>query len=244
MMPGKKPSTKLKIYSMFESASGEIGIVPQGTPTLFVRFAGCNLRCAYCDTKRAQDPNFGKELTMDVVLEHILNRTGKNGIRHVLLTGGEPLLQREASIELCRRLLMYKDRIDFVSIETNGTIFPPTLSTIEDRLSLVMDYKLGNAIANWKDVNLPPQSFTIPRTCFVKFVCSNRTDFDNACQAMEEIRSLDLSHRSVKFSFSAAVPHLAPADLWTWMRSSFLDAILNVQVHKIVWPDGEKGDSD
>ena len=78
----------MMVYSIFRSIQGE-GIT-MGTPTVFVRTSGCPLRCTYCDTKQAYEE--GKQLPV----QEILSEVRKLRTRHVCLTGGEPLMQKDA----------------------------------------------------------------------------------------------------------------------------------------------------
>ena len=84
-----------------------------GTPTIFLRLSGCNLSCNFCDTKYHKD---GKEMS-DNELEDIVNNFLKRGVRHITVTGGEPVLQEK---ELSSFLSVFEDCK--LSLETNGTL--------------------------------------------------------------------------------------------------------------------------
>ena len=103
---------KLNITSIFYSIQGEGSQV--GTPTVFIRLSGCNLKCKFCDT------NFGKkaELTPEEILERI--KTLNKDVKDICLTGGEPLMQ---DIDNLLHLLHKEGYI--LSIETNGTYPAP-----------------------------------------------------------------------------------------------------------------------
>jgi 7-carboxy-7-deazaguanine synthase len=110
------PRPTLKISEIFPSVQGE-GL-RQGEPTIFIRLAGCNLRCAFCDTKYARSGG------IDVTIEEIATRVAALR-RHypapwVVLTGGEPYAQNLGA--LIRRLRADGFRIQ---IETNATICRP-----------------------------------------------------------------------------------------------------------------------
>jgi len=108
----------LKINSIFESISGEAGGFPQGTWTTFIRLQGCNLLCKWpCDTPYAQAAS---DLHYEMEIPDIM-RMVKN--EHVLITGGEPLLQEEMP-ELIWELLKH-GRI--VQVETNGSLPIPAI---------------------------------------------------------------------------------------------------------------------
>jgi 7-carboxy-7-deazaguanine synthase len=108
------PPPTLRIAEVFASIQGE-GL-RQGEPTIFVRMAGCNLRCAFCDTKRAWTG--GRILAVDKVLENIRAASLSFPAQWVCLTGGEPLLQ-DLNM-LVRELKKMGFRIQ---AETNGTIY-------------------------------------------------------------------------------------------------------------------------
>lgn len=106
----------LKITEIFPSIQGE-GL-RQGESTLFVRLSGCNLKCAFCDTKYAWEK--GKDYTAEQVLEKTRKLRRLFPAEWVCLTGGEPLLQDLR--KLVRKLKREKFKIQ---VETNGTIFQP-----------------------------------------------------------------------------------------------------------------------
>jgi 7-carboxy-7-deazaguanine synthase len=105
----------LKAIEVFASVQGE-GL-RQGQPTLFVRLSGCNLRCGFCDTKRAWKR--GEERTVDALVADVAALRAKFPARWVCLTGGEPLGQD------VRPLVRALKRAGLsVQVETNGT-YPP-----------------------------------------------------------------------------------------------------------------------
>ncbi|HOW86083.1 MAG TPA: 7-carboxy-7-deazaguanine synthase QueE [Candidatus Aminicenantes bacterium] len=110
----RRPPT-LKTIEIFASAQGE-GL-RQGEPTIFVRLAGCNLRCGFCDTKKAW--RGGREMSIEAIAAEVERRRQGYPAAWVCLTGGEPLAQDVRP--LVRRLRAEGFR---VQIETNGT-FPP-----------------------------------------------------------------------------------------------------------------------
>lgn len=97
---------------VFYSLQGEGTQV--GSPAVFVRLAGCNLRCSWCDTKHSWGK--GTDIPPPVLAERIR----EYACNHLVVTGGEPLLQQDAVIEL---LSLLPTEL-FVEIETNGTIAP------------------------------------------------------------------------------------------------------------------------
>lgn len=149
------PRSTLKIVEIFPSVQGE-GI-RMGEPAIFVRFAGCNLRCAFCDTKPAW--NGGKAMTRDEVLSEVRETRRGFPAGWVCLTGGEPLLQ-----DISGTVRDLKKEGLRVQVETNGTI---------DRLLPV----------DWYTVSPKPKDyFYQPRfrkaAKEVKLVASRELDFD------------------------------------------------------------------
>ena len=120
--------TELLIYETFSGIQGES--THAGRPCFFIRLTGCNLRCSYCDTKKAQKIGSGTRRTLD----SLLREAKDSGIGLVEITGGEPMLQ-PATPELCRRLL---DAGFEVLMETNGSV---DLSTLPEGVKRIIDWK-------------------------------------------------------------------------------------------------------
>ena len=107
------------INEIFHSISGECGNIPQGTQVTFIRLAGCNLKCPYCDTPDTQSADNGVPYRNEKILEIILS----NGCKHIFFTGGEPLLQEQAIVDFIRWIEEKEYRFNY-HMETNGTLFP------------------------------------------------------------------------------------------------------------------------
>lgn len=118
----------MKIYSIFKSIQGE-GLTI-GAPTAFIRTSGCPLRCTYCDTPQAFDK--GEEMS----IEDIMKKARTLRCKHVCVTGGEPMAQREAP-KLIQRLL---DDGYHVVLETNGAVSLDEMPCVEN-LCISMDIK-------------------------------------------------------------------------------------------------------
>ena len=118
----------MKIAEIFYSIQGEGALL--GTPSVFVRTSGCNLRCAWCDTPYTSWNPEGREMT----IEEIAGEARRRPARHVVVTGGEPMIQPEigALTERLRALGLH------ITIETAGTVFQPVecdLMSISPKLS-------------------------------------------------------------------------------------------------------------
>jgi 7-carboxy-7-deazaguanine synthase len=118
--------SRVKLTETFVSIQGEADAV--GWPTLFIRLTGCPLRCVYCDTQYAF--HGGEWRTVAQLLEV----AGRSGVRHVCVTGGEPLAQKS-----CLDLLAALCDAGFaVSLETSGAM---DIAPVDPRVSRVLDLK-------------------------------------------------------------------------------------------------------
>jgi 7-carboxy-7-deazaguanine synthase len=118
----------LKIAELFYSIQGEGALV--GVPSFFIRTSGCNLRCSWCDTPYTSWQPEG----VDMPLDRILDEVRAHPMRHVVVTGGEPMIAPEI-IPLCERL---RNAVMHITIETAGTVFHPVacdLMSISPKLS-------------------------------------------------------------------------------------------------------------
>jgi 7-carboxy-7-deazaguanine synthase len=118
----------LKIAELFYSVQGEGSLV--GVPSFFIRTSGCNLRCAWCDTPYTSWNPEGVEMSLD----QIVNEVKAHPARHVVVTGGEPMIAPEI-IPLCERL---RTAGLHITVETAGTVFKPVacdLMSISPKLS-------------------------------------------------------------------------------------------------------------
>ena len=118
----------MKLAELFYSIQGEGKLA--GVPSVFVRASGCNLRCTWCDTPYASWESEGR----DVPVDQIVARVGEFGARHIVLTGGEPMIMPDIA-PLCDRL---KQQGYHVTIETAATVFEPVamdLASLSPKLS-------------------------------------------------------------------------------------------------------------
>lgn len=213
----------LKIYETFASIQGES--TRAGIPCFFIRLAQCNLRCSYCDTKRAQTLQNSREIR----LEEIVERTAQSGLNLVEITGGEPIMQAKEVCELAQRLIRQGHT---VMIETNGSF---DVSPLPREVIRIIDWKTPSSGESEK-MHLPNFSRLRP-VDEVKFVLSNETDYRFALKKMEEFH---LPEQTPNILFSPVYGALAGADLVQWMLRDRVPARLNLQIHKYIWnPDRE-----
>jgi len=205
---------RLRITEIFHSIQGEADSV--GWPTVFVRLTGCPLRCGYCDTAYAF--HGGEWWSIDEVLAE----TAKHGAKHVTVTGGEPLAQKNC-LALLERLC---DAGYQVSIETSGAL---PIAATDPRVVRVMDLKTpGSGEA---DRNLLENIPALRSTDQVKFVICDRADYE---WARALVAQRQLAERC-QVLFSPSHEQLSPKDLADWILADHLPVRLQVQLHKYLW---------
>ncbi|HEY1013304.1 MAG TPA: 7-carboxy-7-deazaguanine synthase QueE [Herpetosiphonaceae bacterium] len=121
--------TTMNVMEIYRSVQGEGTLM--GVPTTFVRFFACNLRCTFCDTKYSWSVREGGTWE-SLPIPKIAERIGAQGARHVVLTGGEPMLQRH----LPELAAVLRERGHHLTVETNATIYRPELADLINLWSL------------------------------------------------------------------------------------------------------------
>ena len=165
---------KIRINEMFESISGEAGYIPQGSWCTFIRFQGCNLNCAWCDTPQAiSSSSLGTLMTPTQIAKKVKTK-------NVIITGGEPLYQKEGLEELLLKL--YPDRE--IQIETNGACAPPK-GAHSFAANWVVDYKCPSSCMG-SSMPTPKQFVDIwrPHWTMIKFVIDGSEDWEFAWKQM------------------------------------------------------------
>lgn len=223
-MPSLKsaePSAQtVTINEIFVSIQGESTWA--GKPCVFVRTTGCPLRCHWCDTEYAFHE--GKPWSVDDLVEEAC----RHGIPLVEITGGEPLVQPGVPA-LAARLL---ERGKTVLVETSGAY---DISVLPSGVKRIMDLKcpgsgecerneLGN-LAHLRDGDE------------IKFVVKDRADYEWAVSMLHEH---DLTE-GYPVLFAPVSGQLPPADLAAWIIEDALPVILQLQLHKVIWPGVERG---
>ncbi len=212
----------IKINEIFESIQGESTYA--GLPCTFVRLAGCNLRCTYCDTNYAYYN--GKEISD----EEIIAKIDEYGVKMVEFTGGEPLLQEETP-KLIKTLL---DKGYEVLIETNGSI---CIGCLDKRLNIIMDYKTPKSGMSER---MRVKNFEfLKKTDQIKFVLMDESDYQ---WAKDIIVSNNLIEKHDNILMSPAFDTLSPKSLVNWVLKDNLQVRVQLQIHKYIWaPDEREG---
>lgn len=218
----------LPVIETFLSIDGEGPTA--GELATFVRFRGCNLRCAWCDTAYSFDKN---EPCRFHTAQELYKYVCGNPARNVTLTGGEPLLQ--SGLPELLGLLCGNPALQ-VHIETNGSI--PLRAWIKQfpNAQFVIDFKLpGSGMTD----QMVLENLTLARPQDVyKFVVQDHTDLEYAKGILEQY---DLCART-QVHFSPVMGKIRPADVVDYMKVNKLDRVrLQVQLHKIVWDPQERG---
>jgi 7-carboxy-7-deazaguanine synthase len=219
---------QLLVSELFYSIQGESTFA--GLPCVFIRLAGCNLRCNYCDAAYSY-LEAGKAMPIDDILGYAALYPGVL----IELTGGEPLLQPG-----CRRLieaLLQRNRT--VLVETNGS---QPIAEIPAAVHVIVDVKCPGSgmMHSWHQDNVAAirqRAVESPGSSEVKFVIS---DLDDYCFAREFIRSHDLaSHAPILFS--PVRERISPRQLAEAILADRLPVRLQLQLHSIIWPDRTRG---
>ena len=193
-----------------------------GWPTVFIRTTGCNLRCTYCDTKYSYYE--GEFLTLDSILSQVKSHPA----RHVCITGGEPLLQKNIH-ELMRTLC---DLEYVVSLETSGS---KSIQHVDPRVKIILDVKTPHSGA--ADTFLFDNLKTQNKNIEFKFVICSESDFEwseNFCRQY---------HLNEKFLvlYSPSYEKIDPQ----WLAEKILhersSARLQLQLHKYIWSSNKRG---
>jgi len=203
----------MNICEIFYSLQGESTYA--GLPCIFIRLAGCNLRCKYCDTPQSYED--GKEYSIDAILSEL----SQYNCKLVEITGGEPLLQTEI-IALMEQLNKAGYQI---LLETNGS---QSIQPVPAFVHIIIDVKLPGSGH--------PQSFLTANLQWlksgwdeIKFVVSDRADFDSALTFITLNNLLD--HILL---VSPVTDKLPPSILADWIKQTDVPLRLNLQLHKII----------
>ncbi len=225
----------LRLIELYKSVQGESSFA--GIPCIFVRLAGCNLRCSWCDSEYTFTG--GQPFTNDEIVAQI---EALQPCKLIEFTGGEPMLQARELLPLMHRLL---DAGYELMIETSGE---RSLAEVPPAVHKIVDVKCpGSGMGgSFQLENL--QSLTMQDE--IKFVLADRTDYEFARDFLGEH---DLKSRCGGILLSPAFRKdagdarsadnmlLDPRVLVGWMLADGLPARLSLQIHKFIWEPRKKG---
>jgi 7-carboxy-7-deazaguanine synthase len=226
----------LRVVETYASYQGE---GPQtGEPTVFVRFAGCNLKCPGwpCDTQHAIDPKQFQKTQKFYTPDDLAAYVHEFGIRNICLTGGEVFLQHKGDLGTFISQLRRDEH--HIEVFTNGTLHG-SLVLSELINSFILDYKLPGS-AETLSVEAGGRRHelldTLGEKDAVKFTIADRTDYDLAKEVYE--RYLLGVDNGPQVYAGVVWDAMKTEELCKWMLEDQLPWKLNVQVHKYVWrPD-------
>jgi 7-carboxy-7-deazaguanine synthase len=210
----------MRITEIYASIQGETQYA--GLPCTLVRTTGCDLRCTYCDSE------FSFYGGRDQTLDEIVAEVDRLGAPLVLLTGGEPMLQRELPA-LATRLLGAGYR---VMIETSGA---HAVEALPEEVVRIVDVKTPGSGEQHR-MRWDVLDGLRPRDA-VKFVLTSEDDYR---WAADVIRSRGLAAKT-EVLLSPMHGRLAPEALVGWMLRDRLPARLNLQLHKYIWSPETRG---
>lgn len=235
-MRGPQSERRYPVVERFTSINGEGAHA--GRLAAFVRFRGCSLACAYCDTVWANRVDAPAEL---LSVGDIVSFVEASPASCVTLTGGEPLLQ-DGIEELIEALLADPDR--FVEIETNGAVPLAYFADLRrrvigdapERLSFTMDCKLPSS---GMDGFMVEENYDVlDARDTVKFVIGEEGDF---ASVLNVVRGHNLVQRCGVY-LSPVFGQMDPARIVDFMKAEGLDrATLQLQLHKLIWPAVDRG---
>ena len=211
----------LTVFEIYPSIQGES--THAGRPCVFVRLAACDLRCSWCDTPYAFTGG------QKMAVEDVLARVDALGVPLVELTGGEPLLQKEA-IPLMAGLLESGHE---VLLETGGHI---SVADVPAPVVRIVDVKCpGSGEAgkmHWPNLDLlrPHDE--------VKFVLKDRADYE---YARDVVQRHGLAAKVAAVLFSPVHGVLDPRTISEWVLADRLAVRVQLQVHKYIWDPQTRG---
>lgn len=218
-----------KVVERFVSINGEGRLA--GQLAVFIRFAGCNLNCSYCDTQWAnKDHVTYKSMNAESIYEYVKS----TGVRNVTLTGGEPLL-RDGISDLLK--LLSEDHELFVEIETNGSVDLKKFSALSgNTISYTMDYKLPSSNME-SEMNLDNFSY-LTKNDTVKFVSGSMEDLE---KAKFIIYQYDLTNKTNVY-ISPVFGQIDIKDIVQFMMDNHMNGVtLQIQLHKVIWEPEKRG---
>ena len=214
----------LPVVETFTSIQGES--THAGRLCFFIRLAGCNLKCSYCDTVYGQDAASGTLQTLGTLLE----AAEASGVDLVEITGGEPALHPETP-ELAAALL---ENGFEVLMETNGSIL---LDKFPRGVKRIIDVKLPSS--NMSEYNDPANYELLHEGDELKFVTGSFHDFQ---WALEWIDRWQLDKKNVPLIFSVVFGAVKPEKMVEWMLANRrCNMRFQLQMHKFIWQPDQRG---
>jgi len=212
----------LRVTEIFHSIQGES--THAGRPCAFVRLTGCPMRCVWCDSEYTFTG--GEHLSIDAVLAQVRSM----GCNLVEVTGGEPLAQPQA-FTLINKLC---DEGYEVLVETGGYV---STETVDPRAKIILDVKCPGSGEDARN-HWPNLDVLRADKDEVKFVITNRSDWDFACDIIERF---DLEKHAKAVLISPVWNGVDLQEVAGWITSSGLNVRMQIQMHKYIWGPEARG---
>ncbi len=223
----------MKVVEIFDSIEGEGKRV--GQTATFIRFAGCNLRCSYCDTTYALFGEAEDCVYTDMSIDEIIEKVNTN-YKRVTLTGGEPLMQEGIDILIQKLCDMGVE----VNIETNGTINTKKYSD-NPKVFVSIDYKLpSSGMSDKMDIN---NFISLDKNDVIKFVAGSHEDIDVMENIVTRLKCIYLPDKLPIMYTGTVFGEIEPRELVNYVINSktLKDVIFGLQIHKFIWNPKERG---
>lgn len=220
-------NVNFKVIEKFVSINGEGPSC--GQLSVFIRFAGCNLNCSYCDTSWANGEVPYELMSSKEIYQYVRDTKYRN----ITLTGGEPLLQ-DGIIGLLE--VLSKDKELHVEIETNGSVLLDKFLNIENPPSFTMDYKLPSS--NMEN-RMALENFNyLTDKDTVKFVSGSIEDLEKAREIINHYSLVD----KTRLFISPVFGELPLDSIVEFMKNNRMNGVnLQLQLHKIIWDPSKRG---
>jgi len=205
----------MKIHEIFRSLQGEGVMI--GTPTVFIRTVGCNLRCEWCDTQEAYEGG------QDMSVEQILAKVEEFKTQFICLTGGEPMLQKDI-IKLMNRLL---EKCYQVTLETNGTL---SLEDVPCSESLLISMDVKCPSSGMQDRTMVSNIELLSPADQLKFIVADKNDLRYAENIIKEY---DIKANII----FTPVGGMDLEPVARFVLSKHINARVLPQLHKLIWGD-------
>ena len=211
---------KLKINEIYHSIQGESTFT--GLPCIFIRLTYCNLRCSYCDSEYTFYEGY------DMTIKEIMNKIKNYSSNLVLVTGGEPLFQKNC-IELLNTLINKKYN---VLLETSGSL---TIKDVPKEVINIIDFKCPSSKMEkknlWDNINY------LKPTDEVKFVIETKDDYEWSKNIIKKYKISDLCTVLLSPSYNK----ISPKIIVDWILTDNLNVRFQLQIHKEIWKEDKRG---
>lgn len=219
----------MKVVEIFLSIEGEGKRA--GIPAVFIRLAGCNLHCSYCDTRYAcEKPEY-----TEMSVYEILRAVKKHGCYRVTLTGGEPLIHEDVK----QLIDVLCDEGFEVNVETNGSVevYPFRVNAEEleyENLFFTIDYKCPSS--GMEDKMVESNFVYASEEDVIKFVVGSREDMEKALEIVNNSATV------AQVYFSPVFGKIEPKEIVEFLlENKAFDVAVQIQMHKVIWEPEMRG---